>query len=84
MGSLPEKIRKLKARLEKAGFICRSAKGSHTRWKHPLAPELNLTLSGRDGDDADKYKIKQVNDVIAIIQGKEHAETALPNNHPLE
>jgi predicted RNA binding protein YcfA (HicA-like mRNA interferase family) len=83
-GSMPEKIKKLKARLEKAGFVYRSAKGSHTRWKHPLAPEINLTLSGKDGDDADVYKIKQVDAAIARIQEIKYARTTLSDNHPLE
>jgi predicted RNA binding protein YcfA (HicA-like mRNA interferase family) len=81
---MPEKIKKLKARLEKAGFIYQSAKGSHTRWKHPLAPEINLTLSGKDGDDADVYKIKQVDAAIARIQEIKYARTTLSDNHPLE
>lgn len=44
---MPEKIRKLKSKLRKAGFVERPAKGSHTRWKHPLAPEMPITLSGQ-------------------------------------
>jgi predicted RNA binding protein YcfA (HicA-like mRNA interferase family) len=83
-GSMPPKIRKLKAKLEKAGFVCRSAKGSHTRWKHPLVPEIYLTLSGKDGEDANEYKIRQVDEAIAKVQEKERARTTLPNNYPLE
>jgi predicted RNA binding protein YcfA (HicA-like mRNA interferase family) len=82
--SMPPKIKKLKAKLEKAGFVYRNAKGSHTRWKHPLAPEINVTLSGKDGDDADEYKIRQVDEAIAKVQEIEHARTTLSNNHPLE
>jgi predicted RNA binding protein YcfA (HicA-like mRNA interferase family) len=81
---MPPKIKKLKAKLEKAGFVYRSAKGSHTWWKHPLAPEIHVTLSGKDGDDAAEYKIRQVNEAIAKIQEKEHAGTTLSNNYPLE
>jgi predicted RNA binding protein YcfA (HicA-like mRNA interferase family) len=81
---MPPKIRKLKAKLERAGFVYRSAKGSHTRWKHPLAPEINLTLSGKDGDDADEYKIKQVDAAIAKVQEIRHARNTLPDNHSLE
>ena len=81
---MPPKIRQLKARLQKAGFVYRNAKGSHTRWKHPLVPEINLTLSGDDGDDADVYKIKQVNAAIARIQEIKHANNTLSDNHPLE
>ncbi|WP_445310761.1 type II toxin-antitoxin system HicA family toxin [Microcoleus vaginatus] len=33
---MPKKIREFKSLLLKAGFTYRSAKGSHTRWVHPL------------------------------------------------
>ena len=45
---MPKKIRELKSLLKKAGFIYRSAKGSHTRWYHPLLPEDPITISGKD------------------------------------
>ena len=82
---MPPKIKKLKAKLEKAGFVYRSAKGSHTRWKHPLAPGIHVSLSGKDGDDADEYKIRQVDKAIADVQEMlRNARTTLSNNHPLE
>ena len=46
---MPKKIRELKSLLKKAGFIYRSAKGSHTRWCHPLLPEDPITISGKEG-----------------------------------
>jgi predicted RNA binding protein YcfA (HicA-like mRNA interferase family) len=58
---MPLKIRKLKSALSKAGFYSRPGKGSHTVWFHPQYPEVEVTLSGHDGDDADKYQLKQVN-----------------------
>ena len=61
---MPEKIRKLKAKLRKAGFVERPAKGSHTFWYDSSDPTNNLLLAGHDGDDADKYKIKDVNDAL--------------------
>lgn len=60
---MPVKIRKLKARLAKAGFI-RSGKRSHTVWEHSTQPETTVTISGKNGDDADKYQIKDVQDAL--------------------
>ncbi|MEY2912079.1 MAG: hypothetical protein RLZZ184_1388 [Cyanobacteriota bacterium] len=37
---MPKKIRELKNLLLQSGFTCRTGKGSHTNWYHPL-------LSGR-------------------------------------
>jgi predicted RNA binding protein YcfA (HicA-like mRNA interferase family) len=67
-GNMPEKIRKLKAKLRKAGFVERPAKGSHTFWYDPSDPTNYLTLSGKDGDDADIWKVKDVN---AALEKKE-------------
>ena len=61
---MPSKIRQLKADLSKAGFLKRPAKGSHTYWIHPNLPGVAVTLSGKDGDDADKYQVKQVKEVL--------------------
>ncbi len=52
---MPKKIRELKALVRKAGFTYRSAKGSHTRWFHPLLPSEPITIAGKDGDDAKLY-----------------------------
>ena len=46
--------------LRKAGFIYRSAKGSHTRWVHPLLKNEPITIAGKDGDDAKTYIEKEV------------------------
>ncbi|MUL38347.1 type II toxin-antitoxin system HicA family toxin [Gloeocapsopsis dulcis] len=64
---MPNKIRELKSLLSKAGFICLSGKGSHTKWFHPLLPG-KLTLSGKDGDDAKPYQEKDVNGAIQKIK----------------
>jgi predicted RNA binding protein YcfA (HicA-like mRNA interferase family) len=56
---MPKKIRELKSMLQKAGFIYRPAKGSHTIWEHPKLPE-KITLCGKDGDDAPRYLEKRV------------------------
>ncbi len=65
---MPEKIRKLKSKLCQAGFIYRSGKGSHTVWYDPSDPENQVTFSGHDGDDADKYQVLAVNRALKRIQ----------------
>jgi len=66
---MPKKIRELKSMLRKAGFTCRSGKGSHTKWEHS---SLNyfITLSGNDGDDARHYHEKRVNEAISQLEKK--------------
>jgi predicted RNA binding protein YcfA (HicA-like mRNA interferase family) len=54
--------------LKKAGFVFRSAKGSHTRWYHELLPEDPITISGKDGDDAKKYLEKEVAEKLAKLK----------------
>ena len=65
---MPPKIRDLKARLNKAGFEMRPGKGSHTVWRHPLVPQIKLTLSGHDGDDAKPYLVRDVNDALMSLK----------------
>lgn len=65
---MPKKIRELKSLLQKAGFMYRSAKGSHTRWIHPLLPDQPITISGKDGDDAKPYIEKEVNRKLEILK----------------
>lgn len=69
-----EKIRELKSLLKKAGFIYRSAKGSHTRWYHPLLSEDPITISGKDGDDAKIYIEKEVNEKLAKLKSIQEEE----------
>ncbi len=66
---MPPKIRELKAALSKAGFIMRPGKGSHTVWLHPALPIDKVTLSGKDGDDADKYQIRLVSRMLDKLGG---------------
>ncbi len=63
---MPRKIRELKSLLLKAGFICESSKGSHTKWFHPLLSG-KLTLSGKDGRDAKPYQEKDVDSALKQI-----------------
>lgn len=67
---MPQKIRELKADLLKAGFLMRPAKGSHTLWYHSIFSEITVTISGKDGDDAKKYQIKDVRNALKRLGGK--------------
>ncbi|MGK7946929.1 MAG: type II toxin-antitoxin system HicA family toxin [Microcystaceae cyanobacterium] len=71
---MPKKIRELKSLLRKAGFRDEPAKGSHTKWSHPLLSS-KITLSGKDGDDAKLYQEKDVNNALkqlARIRKRNH------------
>lgn len=70
---MPKKIRELKAMLLKAGFTYRSGKGSHTVWSHPLL-EYSLTMSGKDGTDADRYQEKDVKNALRDLKKLEGEE----------
>jgi len=69
---MPLKIRQLKANLSKAGFSGRPGKGSHTVWTNPIIPDVEVTLSGHDGDDAQKYQIKQVQNALKRLEREKH------------
>ena len=60
---MPPKIRQLKASLTKAGFSC-------TVWTHPALPKLEITLSGKDGNDAKPYQVKDVQDALKQLKGE--------------
>jgi predicted RNA binding protein YcfA (HicA-like mRNA interferase family) len=70
---MAKKIRELKAMLLKAGFTYRSGKGSHTVWSHPQL-EYSLTLSGKDGNDADRYQEKDVRNALRDIDQQNEGE----------
>jgi predicted RNA binding protein YcfA (HicA-like mRNA interferase family) len=57
---MPPKLRQSKATLRREGFVEVRVKGSHARWKHKDFADVFLTLSGKDGDDADRYHIEEV------------------------
>lgn len=61
---MPQKVRKLKADLRKAGFVYRPGKGSYTQWYHERDHSIKVSLSGNDGDDADPYQIKEVRNAL--------------------
>jgi len=60
---MPKKIRELKSLLLQAGFTCRTGKGSHTNWYHPLLTG-RVTISGKYGKDAKEYQEKDVSNAI--------------------
>jgi predicted RNA binding protein YcfA (HicA-like mRNA interferase family) len=64
---MPKKLRELKSMLLNAGFTYESAKGSHTKWSHPLISG-KLTLSGKDGADAKTYQEQDVVEVLRRLQ----------------
>lgn len=60
--------------LLKAGFIYRSGKGSHTVWSHTDL-SYSITLSGKDGADADRYQEKDVRNALRDLEtGQESGE----------
>ncbi len=67
---MPLKIRQLKADLKRAEFVSRSSKGSHTFWEHPQFPNLFITISGHDGDDAQKYQVQDVRKILMQLGGR--------------
>jgi hypothetical protein len=66
---MPKKIRELKTLLSRSGFSCKSGKGSHTKWYHPLLDGI-VTVSGKDGNDAKFYQEKDVLQAIQIVKKK--------------
>ena len=66
---MPKKIRELKSLLQRADFVMRAGKGSHTVWSHDKLEE-SITVSGHDGDDAKPY---QERDVLRMIQTVENS-----------
>jgi hypothetical protein len=67
---VPRKICQLKVDLRRAGFIGRKdlGIGSHTCWFHTDHPEITVTPSGNDGDDAKPYLEREVRLAIATVQ----------------
>lgn len=70
---MPRKIRQLKAELKRAGFIeqAERGKGSHSWWYHPLVPAAIVTLSGKDGDDAQPFHERNVRRATALVRESE-------------
>jgi len=64
---VPKKIREFKAMLRKAGFYSRPGKGSHTVWEHPALID-SITISGADGDDAQRYQEAAVRKALSKLR----------------
>lgn len=64
---MPPKIRELMAMLEQAGFVDRGGKGSHRNYVHPRVTKP-ITVSGKPGDDAQRYIVKAVQSAIEESQ----------------
>jgi predicted RNA binding protein YcfA (HicA-like mRNA interferase family) len=60
---MPRKVRQLISDLERAGFVNRGGRGSHRNLEHPKG--LRVTISGKPGDDAQRYQEKQVRKALA-------------------
>ena len=60
---MPRKIGDIISDLLDAGFEERPGKGSHRNYRHPLLAKL-VTISGQDGDDAQRYHEKAVRKAI--------------------
>ncbi|MGH2505959.1 MAG: type II toxin-antitoxin system HicA family toxin [Ktedonobacteraceae bacterium] len=67
---MPLKVKKLRAALAKAGFNQRPGKGGHTFWTHVDLPGETVTISGKDGDDAKSYQLKDVQDALRLLGAK--------------
>jgi predicted RNA binding protein YcfA (HicA-like mRNA interferase family) len=66
---MPPKIRELIRDLESAGFLNRGGKGTHRNFRHPLG--VNITVSGRIGDDAKHYQVRDVKRAIELVSDEE-------------
>jgi len=66
---MPPKIRELIAELERNGFVNRGGKGSHRNFEHFLSSKI-VRISGKPGDDAKKYQLKQVKEALNEVKGK--------------
>ena len=66
---MPPKILELIRDLEAAGFRNRGGKGSHRNFRHPNG--VNITISGRPGDDANHYQIRDVTHAIDQVSDEE-------------
>ena len=51
--------------LTKVGFENRGGKGSHRNFRHPKG--VNITISGRAGNDAKHYQIRDVKRAIELV-----------------
>lgn len=67
-------MRELRADLRWAGFRIVRQTGSHQTWEHPNVPEAGVTLSGKDGDDAQRYQERDVQAKVTRVKEVEDDE----------
>ena len=66
---MPPKIRELIGDLTSAGFENRGGKGSHRNFRHSKG--VNITISGKAGDDAKHYQVRDVKRAIELVSNEE-------------
>ena len=71
---MPRKIREIRADLRRQGFSILRQEGSHQTWWHPDAPDLRLTVSGNDGDDAKPYQERQLREKLTALRARRRQE----------
>jgi hypothetical protein len=71
---MPRKVRELRADVRRAGLVWRPGKGSHGIWEHPRYPQVRVTISGNDGDDAKRYQEDEVREALALLRTLQEAE----------
>ena len=52
-----------------AGFQQRGGKGSHRNFRHSQG--VNITISGKPGDDAKHYQVRDVKRAISLVTEKD-------------
>ncbi|MFH1067629.1 MAG: type II toxin-antitoxin system HicA family toxin [bacterium] len=67
---MPKKVRDLEAALKKAGFVWKSGKGSHRKWRHDTG--VMMVMCGHGGDDAKRYQERAVAAKITEAKEKEN------------
>ncbi len=66
---MPPRIRDLISELVSVGFRNRGGKGSHRNFRHPKG--VNIVISGKPGDDAKHYQIREVKRAIELVSDEE-------------
>jgi len=73
LAGMEGKIFDIELSLLKAGFTFRSGKGSHTVWSH-VKLSYSLTISGKDGADADRYQERDVRNALQDLKNSDNQE----------
>ena len=66
---MPPKIRELMRELRVEGCENRGGKGSHQNFRHPKG--VNITISGRTGNDAKHYQVRDVKRALEMVTDEE-------------